>query len=77
MMIEPLSEDAKSVLAFIRTHPGVQDYQIAWHFRMDGERLTKAIVELQDRVLIDAKLDTDDKFSNEGVTTLIRFFPRI
>lgn len=71
LMVEPLSDDAQSILAFIRDHPGVEAKHIGAQFRIDWTRVYVAIKELQDRALINVKT------SGVADDIVVRFFVRI
>jgi hypothetical protein len=48
---------------FVRAHLGVEDFEISWQLRIDTLCLTKAIVQLQEKVWIDPEFDSKyDKF---------------
>ncbi len=51
-MDEPLTDDARVVLAFITDHPGCAYYNIANEFRIGKERAREVLRELLQRRLI-------------------------
>ncbi|MGI0016899.1 MAG: MarR family transcriptional regulator [Nitrososphaera sp.] len=70
-MVEPLSEEARSFLAFIRDHPGVEAKHLGTQFHIDWTRVYVVIKELQDRALIDVRSSWVDK------NQVLQFFPKI
>ena len=70
-MVEPLSEEARSILAFIRDHHGVEAKHIGTQFHLDWTRVYVSVKELQDRALIDVKSSGVDK------NLVLKFFSKI
>lgn len=51
-MVEPLSDDARLVLAFIRDHPGLREIAIMKQLGFDEPRFVVAFKQLQEAKLI-------------------------
>lgn len=51
-LAEPLSEDARSVLAYLRDHPGVSIECIAIGLDFSHDRVLTAVSQLQGRALV-------------------------
>jgi hypothetical protein len=54
MVVEKLSDDARAILAFIKSYPGVEAKHIAMHLGLPAERLEAGISKLYSCKLIDA-----------------------
>lgn len=72
---EPLSEDARVVLAFIRDHPGCPAPEIATRLAIDSDLVWKAIVDLVLRGLVIRHTKPIHEFPPRTASTIVAYFP--
>lgn len=76
-MVNPLSEHARLILEFVKSHPGVQQQFIEAELNIKVEEFAIALAVLQSRGLIEGKLDVKFGKSKPDDDNGIRFYPKI
>jgi predicted transcriptional regulator len=76
-MVNPLSEHARLILEFVKSHPGVQQQFIEAELNIKVEEFAIALAVLQSRGLIEGKLDVKFGKSKHDDDNGIRFYPKI